>query len=218
MPSAISRKRHGTTPTSPRPTPGSRSGCRTMLRRESPTRISSSRRRLRRWCTGSLARKAVRSRELPKKTSASPTSDTTRATPDASCRRGGEMVDAWIDGEHATLDAAASEAAKLLRVSRLPLIAGLDTDVAGAGAAIELAARIGGVIDHMHSEPLLRDLDVAREAGMMVITRIEAALVADTVLVVGPGVEPAWPELHRELVDRRMGLPSSQKRRRILRL
>jgi formylmethanofuran dehydrogenase subunit B len=128
------------------------------------------------------------------------------------------MVDAWIDGEHATLEAAASEAAKLLRVSRLPLIAGLGTDVAGARAAIELAARIGGVIDHMHSEPLLRDLDVAREAGMMVITRIEAALVADTVLMVGPGVEPAWPELQRELVDRRMGLPGNQKRRRILRL
>ena len=82
------------------------------------------------------------------------------------------MVDAWIDGEHASLDAAANEAAKLLRVSRLPLIAGLGTDVAGARAAIELAAQIGGVTDHMHSEPLLRDLDVAREAGMMVINAV----------------------------------------------
>jgi formylmethanofuran dehydrogenase subunit B len=53
---------------------------------------------------------------------------------------------------------------------------------------------------------------------MMVITRTEAALVADTVLMVGPGVDSAWPELKRELVDRRMGLPSNQKRSRILRL
>ena len=49
------------------------------------------------------------------------------------------------------LDAAIAEAARLLGASRLPVIAGLGTDVAGARAAIALAQRLGGVVDHMHS-------------------------------------------------------------------
>src|SRR5262249_37309856 len=106
-----------------------------------------------------------------------------------------EMADAWIDGRAVALRAAAGEAAKLLKASRLPVVAGLGTDVDGARAAIGLAAQIGGVIDHSHSRTLLRDLDVARESGMMVTTPDEAGLHADTLLMVGPGLEAAWPEL-----------------------
>src|SRR6266849_6329990 len=98
--------------------------------------------------------------------------------------------------------ATATEAAKLLKASRLPLVAGLGTDVDGARAAIGLAAQLGGVIDHMHSQALLRDLDVAREAGMMVITPNEAALRADTLLMVGPGLKTAWPDLDARLIER----------------
>src|SRR5216684_8758743 len=112
------------------------------------------------------------------------------------------MADAWIDGRPVALRAAATEAAKLLKASRLPLVAGLGTDVDGARAAIGLAAQLGGVIDHMHSQALLRDLDVAREAGMMVITPNEAALRADTLLMVGPGLKTAWPDLDARLIER----------------
>ena len=45
------------------------------------------------------------------------------------------------------------------------MIAGLGTDVAGARAAIALAERLGGVVDHMHAAAVLRDLAVMREAG-----------------------------------------------------
>src|SRR2546426_1277674 len=112
------------------------------------------------------------------------------------------MADAWIDGRPVALRAAATEAAKLLKASRLPLVAGLGTDVDGARAAIGLAAQLGGVIDHMHSQALLRDLDVAREAGMMVTTPNEAALRADTLLMVGPGLKTAWPDLDARLIER----------------
>ncbi len=114
------------------------------------------------------------------------------------------MADAWIDGSPVALRAAAIEAAKLLKASRLPLVAGLGTDVDGARAAIGLAAQIGGVIDHVHSQALLRDLDVARGSGVMITTPNEAALRADTLLMVGPGLETAWPELHDRLVERRL--------------
>jgi formylmethanofuran dehydrogenase subunit B len=109
------------------------------------------------------------------------------------------MAGAWIEGRAVALRTAAGEAAKLLKASRLPVVAGLGTDVDGARAAIGLAAQIGGVIDHAHSRTLLRDLDVAREGGVMITTPNEAALRADTLLMVGPGLKTAWPELDADL-------------------
>lgn len=109
------------------------------------------------------------------------------------------MGRAWIGGKPAALERALAEAAGLLAASRCALIAGLGTDVAGARAAIGLAERVGGVIDHMDSDVLLRDLAVLREAGMMVTTPNEARLRADTLLLVGPSLEKEAPELSRWL-------------------
>lgn len=95
------------------------------------------------------------------------------------------MQRAWIAGEAVTLDAAIAEAARLVAASNQTLIAGLGTDVAGARAAISLAQRVGAAIDHMHSESLLRDLDVVRSSGVMVTTPTEADVHADTLLLVG---------------------------------
>jgi formylmethanofuran dehydrogenase subunit B len=101
------------------------------------------------------------------------------------------MHHAWIDGTPAELDAAAATAARLLDASRQPLIAGLGADVAGARAAIVLAQRVGAVIDHMNADALLRDLDVSREAGLMLTTPGETSPRADTLLLVGPGMTEA---------------------------
>jgi formylmethanofuran dehydrogenase subunit B len=98
------------------------------------------------------------------------------------------MDRAWIDGTEVSLKAAINEAARLLAASRFPLIAGLGTDIAGARAAIALAARIGAVIDHMHADALLRSLDVMRSASLMTTTPAEARLRADYLLLVGAGV------------------------------
>jgi len=110
------------------------------------------------------------------------------------------MADAFIEGRGATLEAAVAEAARLLAASRQPVIAGLGTDVAGARAAVALAERLGGVIDHLHALP--HDLDVAREAGMLRTTTNEAALRADTLLLVGPGLAAAWTQLVPGLLAR----------------
>jgi formylmethanofuran dehydrogenase subunit B len=110
------------------------------------------------------------------------------------------MGDARIDGKPATLQAATAEAARLLAASRFPVIAGLGTDIAGARAALALAERLGGAVDHMNSSACFNDLDVMREAGMMVTTPNEARLRADTVLLVGSGPVTAWPELPARLL------------------
>jgi formylmethanofuran dehydrogenase subunit B len=112
---------------------------------------------------------------------------------------GAEAV-ASIDGALASLDDAAAAAARLLARSRQPLIAGLGADINGARAAIALAQRVGGVIDHMHSAALLRDLDCLRETGIMLTTPGEARVRADLVLLVGAGLTEAWPHLIERLL------------------
>jgi formylmethanofuran dehydrogenase subunit B len=77
--------------------------------------------------------------------------------------------------------------------------------VAGARAAIMLAERLGGAVDHMHGGPLLRDLDVAREARVMLTTPNEARMRADTILLVGPDLPIAWPDIASRLLDAPMG-------------
>ena len=109
------------------------------------------------------------------------------------------MGRAWIGGKPAALERALDEAVRLLAASRCPLIAGLGTDIAGARAAILLAERVGGIIDHMHSHTLLRELAVLREAGMMLTTPNEARLRADVLLLVGPSLGKESPELNRSL-------------------
>lgn len=96
------------------------------------------------------------------------------------------MQRAWIAGEAVTLDAAIAEAARLVAASSQTLLAGLGTDVAGARAAIALAQCVGAAIDHMHSEILLRNLEVVRSSGVMATTPTETDVHADTLLLAGP--------------------------------
>jgi formylmethanofuran dehydrogenase subunit B len=117
------------------------------------------------------------------------------------------MARAWIDGRPAALENAVGRAAELLAGSRCPLVAGLGTDVAGTRAVIALAERVGAAIDHMNSDALFRDLAVVRQAGMVVTTRNEARLRADTLLLVGPGLEEAWRDLSQRV--RHVGAPKS---------
>jgi formylmethanofuran dehydrogenase subunit B len=123
------------------------------------------------------------------------------------------MGAAWIDGSPVALDVAAAEAARLLGASRLPVIAGLGTDLAGARAALALARLLRGAVDHMYSDALLRDLDVMREAGMMVTTPNEARLRGDLLLLVGEGLFSAWPQLAERLLLAPLAREIDAKRR-----
>ena len=107
---------------------------------------------------------------------------------------------ASIDGAPASLDDAAMAAARLLARSHQPLIAGLGADIDGARAAIALAQRVGGVIEHMHSAAVLRDLDCLRDTGTMLTTPGEARVRAEVVLLVGDGLTEAWAALNERLL------------------
>lgn len=66
------------------------------------------------------------------------------------------------------------------------MFAHIGADVSGARAAILLAERAGGVLDHVASEALLRDLDPLRETGGFTTTPMEADVRADVALLIGP--------------------------------
>jgi formylmethanofuran dehydrogenase subunit B len=102
---------------------------------------------------------------------------------------------AYIDGAAVPLEAAAAEAARLLESARLPVVAGLQTDVAGTRAAILLAEQLRGAYDHAASAALLRDVGVLQQAGRMVTTANDLRIRADLVLLVGPRLTQLWPDL-----------------------
>lgn len=93
-----------------------------------------------------------------------------------------------------TQDAIAKAAAQL-STSRLPVIAGLKTDVAGAIAALKLARRLGAIVDHAASDANLRDQAVLQDTGLMRISPAEARRLADTFLIVGDRPPQSWPDL-----------------------
>ncbi len=126
------------------------------------------------------------------------------------------MGNAWIDGKAATVREAVVEAARLLAASRFPLIAGLGTDVAGVRAAVALAERLGAAIDHMHSRVLFKDLDVMRDAGIMITTPNEARMRGELLLLVGGGLTAAWSELRQRLIDLPLAPEAGDASRRVI--
>ena len=105
-------------------------------------------------------------------------------TPEASPR---------LAGRATTLDKAVLAAAQLLSNSKAPLIGGLGTDVAGARALLELADRIGAVVDHMNMDAKLRNLLTLQNSGWITSTLAEVKNRADFVLIIGSGVVQRFP-------------------------
>jgi formylmethanofuran dehydrogenase subunit B len=92
-------------------------------------------------------------------------------------------------------EAAIARAATLLAASRFPVVAGLQTDLAGSAAGIRLAMKLGGALDHAGAAAGLADAAVLQDAGLMLVSPGEARRRADTLLVVGAEPQRAWPEL-----------------------
>jgi len=97
------------------------------------------------------------------------------------------LQNAWIDGKPASTQEAVSAAAELIGRSRLPLVTGLSTDIAGIKAAVALAQIAGGAIDHAASKGIYPLISAMRDSGMMLAAPSEIRRRADRVLVVEHG-------------------------------
>lgn len=119
-----------------------------------------------------------------------------------------------IAGQPTDLSAAIARAADLLRGSRLPLFAGLGADVDGVRAAMRLADRLGGVVDHLGADALFRNLRVVQDAGWVVTTLGEVRNHMDLLLVIGPDPNADYPRFVERCVrpDRTLYLDKPPER------
>lgn len=98
-----------------------------------------------------------------------------------------------VDGTPAGLDEAVAHAAALLEGSRLPLFAGLGTDLAGMRAVLALAEWTGGIVDHAGSTGLIANLRTMQDGGWVTTTLAEIRNRADLVLFVGTDASALAP-------------------------
>jgi formylmethanofuran dehydrogenase subunit B len=103
-----------------------------------------------------------------------------------------------MSGKDVSLDKAIAEAAKLIGKATLPIFGGLATDVEGMRAALALAERVGGIVDHALSEALYRNLKVLQTTGWITSTLAETRNRADLIIIAGSDVL----KLHPRLLDR----------------
>jgi formylmethanofuran dehydrogenase subunit B len=107
---------------------------------------------------------------------------------------------------------AASEAARLLRAARQPLIGGLATDVEGSRAAGRLADRCGGVLDHMNTAAAIRNIRVLQDTGWITTTLSEIRNRADLLIVVGGDIVSRFPRFFERCIANTDTLFSEDRR------
>ena len=115
------------------------------------------------------------------------------------------------------MDSTLQRAADLLAQARLPVFGGLFTDVNGAAAALALAQKLGGVVDHAASSGTSRAARVMRETGSTPASFGEVRNRADTVVLIGDGPRERNADLLQELFpDKNLPRPGDNKRELIV--
>jgi formylmethanofuran dehydrogenase subunit B len=117
-----------------------------------------------------------------------------------------------IRGGATTSAAAVAEAARLLRGSRQPLFAGLGTDVAGTRAIARVADRCGGVVDHMNSAAMQRNVRVVQDTGWVTTTLSEVRNRADLVIIAGSDVGRRFPRFFERCIEPEVTLFAERRR------
>lgn len=98
-----------------------------------------------------------------------------------------------INGKEVSLDQAVDKAAGILGNSKLPLIAGLGTEVQGMRAVMSLADKTGAVIDHMNSNGFMRNIQVVQNSGWQICTLTEVRNRVDLLVIVGTDIVSVFP-------------------------
>ncbi|SNB78413.1 formylmethanofuran dehydrogenase, subunit B [Arboricoccus pini] len=121
-----------------------------------------------------------------------------------------------IGGKEASLAEAVHAAAELLGKARFPLIGGLETDTNGMRAALKVAERVGGVVDHAASGPLLATIRVMQTGGNVMATLAEVRNRADLVLFVGTDAASLMPRFFKQVIWPEQRLPGTGTTRRLV--
>jgi formylmethanofuran dehydrogenase subunit B len=106
-----------------------------------------------------------------------------------------------VHGKEVALAEAVKEAAALIKQASNPMFGGLGTDVEGVRAAMALAERAGGVVDHALSEGQYRNIKVLQSTGWTTSTLTEARNRADLLIVVGSDMRKLHPRFFERIVS-----------------
>jgi len=90
-----------------------------------------------------------------------------------------------LKGKPCSIDEAIKAAARILKKSAAPLLAGLGTDIGGMRSVMQLADNIGATIDHMHSDGAIRNTLVLQDLGWVMTTMSEIKNRADFIIFAG---------------------------------
>jgi formylmethanofuran dehydrogenase subunit B len=105
-----------------------------------------------------------------------------------------------ISGKAADLKDAVAKAAEILGNARLPLIAGLGTEVQGMRAAMSLADKAGATLDHMNSNGFMRNIQVVQNSGWQITTLTEVRNRVDLLVIVGTDIVSVFPRFFERVV------------------
>ena len=116
------------------------------------------------------------------------------------------------------MDSTLERAAELLAQARYPVFGGLFTDISGATAALALAQKLGGVVDHAASGGIARAARVMRETDATPASLGEIRNRADTVVIIGSMPRERDPDLINKLFPdgKTLPRPGNNKRELIL--
>ncbi len=120
-----------------------------------------------------------------------------------------------LKGKSCSIDEALEAAAKILKQSSQPLIAGLGTDIGGMRSVMHLADNIGATIDHMHSDGAIRNTLVLQDLGWIMTTMSEIKNRADFIIFAGTDASN-YSRLFERIIWNKDLLFSSAKKRKLV--
>ncbi len=123
-----------------------------------------------------------------------------------------KAISARSAGKTASLENAAAAAAVILKKAKQPLIAGLGTDVAGMRALMQIADRIGAVVDHMNSVNFMSNVLALQDGGWLTTTLSEVRNRVDLLVIAGTDVVTRFPRFFERYIWNRDALFGSNAR------
>ena len=120
-----------------------------------------------------------------------------------------------LKGKSCSIDKAIEVAARILKQSSQPLLAGLGTDIRGMRSVMRLADNIGATIDHMHSDGAIRNTLVLQDLGWVMTTMSEIKNRADFIIFAGTDASN-YPRFFERVIWNKDSLFSDVKKRKIV--
>ena len=122
-----------------------------------------------------------------------------------------------VGGKPVDIKKAVAKAAEILGNAKLPLFAGLGTEVQGMRAVMSLADKTGAALDHMNSDGFMRNIQVVQNSGWQVTTLTEVRNRVDLLVIVGTDIVSVFPRFfEREVWNKKTLFDQDTSKREVV--